>query len=329
MINIRFYGELKKYNNNIPFASLKKEKKIMISDIMNIFKRPLKECHLILLNGDSVYPAIELNDNDFVSFFPKFKNIDISPIQILNLSGLIDTHSHLDEFENISETLKIAKEFGVDKIVGVGSDYNSNLKLIDLIKKDFPLKIFIALGIHPNNLNSDIEKGIEIIKENIDKIIGIGECGLDYKYKGFNKDLQKDVFSRQIEIAREYKKPIIVHSRGAWEDCFDMLSSFDVEKANFHWFSGDIDILKRIIDRGFFISATPALKFSKPHKDAIKFAPLERILVETDSPVKYFERPSEPKDVIITIKHLSILKDEPVDKVIEITNKNAKEFFGF
>lgn len=328
MIYIRFYGQLKVYNEGGDFSFLEWKKGLRVIDIINIKKIPLKEIGIIINKGDSVYPDFELKDNDYVSFFPQFENINISGIKLLNLSGLIDTHSHLDEIENIKEVLKTAHAYGLEKIIAVSSDYESSKKILGILNKKFQVKIFPSLGIHPNNLKGDIEKGIDIIKENINEIVAIGECGLDYKYKIFSKEYQKDVFLRQIILASEFKKPMIIHSRGAWEDCFELLKDSDVEKVNFHWFSGDIDILKKILDKGYFISATPALKYSPPHREAIKFAPLETILLETDSPTMHFKSTSEPKDIIITIKYISEIKNQPYDKVIEITNRNASLFFN-
>ncbi len=328
MIHVRFYGELKKYNEGKEYFILERKKYLEIKDIIFIKKIPLKKIGLIILNGESVYPDFEIKDNDYISIYPEFKNLDISGIKILNLSGLIDTHSHLDEYKDLNKVLFSAKDFGVEKIIALSTDYESSKRLIEMSNKSLPLKIFMSMGVHPNNLNTDIENGINIIEDNIKKIVGIGECGLDYKYERFSKELQKEVFSRQILLAEKYKKPIIIHSRGAWEDCFNMLKNTSIERVNFHWFSGGLDILKKILDKGYFISATPALKYSLPHREVVKYAPLEQILIETDSPVRHFKMESEPKDIIITIKYLSDIKKEPLDKVIEITRKNAEEFFN-
>lgn len=327
MIYIRFYGELKNYNEGNDYFMIERKKGLNIVDIINIKKIPLKKIGLIILNGESVYPEFEIKDNDYISIYPEFKKLDISGIKILNLSGLIDTHCHLNDFENIDDILLSAKDFGVEKIIAVSSDYESSKKLLKISKKNLPLKLFLSLGIHPNNLDSNIENGIEIIKENIKNIVAIGECGLDYKYEGFPRENQQKIFLRQILLAKEFGKPIIVHSRGAWEDCFNMLNDSGVENVNFHWFSGEKEILKKILDKGYFISATPALKYSPPHRDAVNFTPIDRILIETDSPVRHFKKDSEPKDIIITIKHLSEIKKETYNKVIEITRRNAQEFF--
>jgi TatD DNase family protein len=154
----------------------------------------------------------------------------------------------------------------------------------------------------------------------------LGEVGLDYKVK-IKKSLQHNVFSQVLALAEKYKKPVIVHSRYSYEKTYEMVSAANIKKAVFHWYSGPLDVLEKIIDAGYFISATPALAYSEKHQEAVLKAPLDQILIETDSPVEYQGKLSEPATLIETIAELSKLKKEPVEIIAEKTTKNAKWFF--
>jgi Tat protein secretion system quality control protein TatD with DNase activity len=192
----------------------------------------------------------------------------------------------------------------------------------------------------------------------------VGETGLDFWYKGVRKDddkkrEQRDVFSRHLALAREFDLPIVIHSRGAWQECLEMACSAKVRKAEFHWYSGPVDVLKDIIDAGFLISCTPALAYSPELRKAVEFAPLERIMVETDTPVSYSKTldtghwtletdvqkptssvecqvssvskdskiPSTPKDVWRTLRLLSSIKGRSEDDVLAAVERNARDFF--
>jgi len=151
--------------------------------------------------------------------------------------------------------------------------------------------------------------------------------GLDYKVK-VKKKLQKEVFSKLLNLAAAIIKPVIIHSRFSYQRTYEMAVDASVEKAVFHWYSGPVDILDNIIGSGFFVSATPALAYSSHHQAAMKRAPVERILIETDAPVQYGDRASEPADLHETLFHLSRIKKIPEDKLAEIVTKNAERFFG-
>jgi len=253
--------------------------------------------------------------------------------------SIIDTHVHLEEIENLEEVLQRALQNNVSSLIAVGSDYLSNKKNLELSKKINTPKIYIALGIHPMNINLDeLEQTIKFIEENVKECIAIGEVGLDYWAKEvrknrYEKDKQCKVLELQLEIAKKHYKPVILHSRGAWQECYEMAKSKNIEKAVFHWYSGPVEILNRIIQEGYFISATPALQYSPPHRSAIEHTPIENIIVETDSPVRYKTASgevytSEPKDVIETLHWLSVIKKIAFDDVVNITMQNAKQLFN-
>jgi TatD DNase family protein len=142
---------------------------------------------------------------------------------------------------------------------------------------------------------------------------------------------QKDSLSYHLGLAREFDLPIVIHSRGAWRDCLSMAVESAVKRALFHWYSGPVDILDQILDAGFYVSTGPSVAYSPESRKAMAHAPLERILVETDSPVNYKEGETffmaEPRDVIRAWKVLAQLKNLDEQEALAAVNKNAKEFF--
>ncbi|MEM2889747.1 MAG: TatD family hydrolase, partial [Candidatus Hadarchaeum sp.] len=134
-------------------------------------------------------------------------------------------------------------------------------------------------------------------------------------------------FARILELAENYDKPVIIHSRWAWREAFEMVKSTGAMRAVFHWYSGPLDVLREIIEQGFYISATPAAEFSKAHQMVIKEVPLERLLLETDSPVKYRGIVSTPSHILKTLKAVAQLKEIDESRLAEITTKNATNIF--
>ncbi|MBM3249102.1 MAG: TatD family deoxyribonuclease [Candidatus Omnitrophica bacterium] len=252
---------------------------------------------------------------------------------------LIDTHAHLDQIDNLDDVLKRSFEAGVKTIVAVSSDYNSCNKTLE-ISKSKQAKILPAFGIHPWEITAEAtDKCIEFIKENAKYAIAIGEIGLDYWYKEVKKDkskkeIQQDLFKKQLSIAKQYNLPVIIHSRGAWQDCFNLCKENSIKNAVFHWYSGPIDILKEILNFGYFVSATPALSYSPQHQEAIRNTPLDSLLIETDCPVFYKNQSgegfnAEPKHVALTLDLVSNIKNLPKAAAAEKMLKNAKKFFNY
>ena len=240
---------------------------------------------------------------------------------------MIDTHAHLNEIEEIDRAIQKAKDAGIRNIVAVGMDLASNGTTIHLAEK-FPDMVYPAIGYHPWSISTDtIEENLKFIEENLPSCIALGEVGIDYKTK-VKKPLQWEVFSKVLSLAIRHNRPVIVHSRFSHQRSHQMVRDSGIEKAVFHWYTGPLEILEKIIGDGYYISATPALAYSPPHQAAMKAAPLERILVETDSPVEYQGKVSEPTDLIMTLRELSKLKGMKSEEVQRITTSNAKRFFG-
>ncbi|MDP3143245.1 MAG: TatD family hydrolase [Candidatus Omnitrophota bacterium] len=251
---------------------------------------------------------------------------------------LIDSHCHLDQLTDIVGALERAAQAGVEAVVCVGTNYASDISNLDLIREQQNPKLYLALGIHPTEIETEkIEAALKFINENVKAAVAIGEIGLDFWQKGIKKDPakkleQEEVFKKQLALAKEFDLPVSIHSRGSWQRCLELTQESKVKKAVFHWYSGPVDILQEIINAGFFVSATPALMYSPQHQEAMQSAPAEKILLETDSPVFFGERETgfqaEPKDVFKTLKLLSALKGILEEELAQITTQNAKELFG-
>ncbi|UCH50349.1 MAG: TatD family hydrolase [Chloroflexota bacterium] len=249
---------------------------------------------------------------------------------------VIDTHAHLDEMENLEPALNKAKEAGVIAIVAVGSNHKSNQKVMEIYLNN-PTFVYPALGLHPwelGNLDSrQIDSTLKFIEEKMAHIVAIGEIGLDYDKrvtKVAPKELQKEALERLMALARHHSKPVIIHSRYAWKDSFELVREAGIEKAVFHWFTGFSSVLRDIIEAGYFISATPAADYHEEHRRAIRETPPEKLFLETDCPVVYGRENryrSEPADVFRSLKAAAALKgiDEPT--IAQQTTHNAEQFF--
>jgi TatD DNase family protein len=246
---------------------------------------------------------------------------------------LIDSHAHLEEMEDLDSAIERAKQSGVVAIVAVGSNYQSNNQVLEIAEK-YRNFVYPAIGFHPGSLReaiSSLERNLQFIEENVEKVVALGEIGLDYHkelIKLSSKDLQKEVLGSILALARRYNKPVIVHSRYAWRDSFTLVKEAEVEKATFHWYTGPINVLKDILSQGYFVSATLAAEYHEEHRRAIKEAKLENLLLETDSPVIYRGHHAEPADVVRVLISVAGLKGLPPQMVANKTTESAMRLYG-
>ena len=244
-----------------------------------------------------------------------------------NKPPLVDCHAHLEELEDLPKSLQEAKEAGVCGILAVGMDVESNKKVLQIAEAN-PRYVYPALGYHPWQIKEEeVETNLSFIRGHVEEAVALGEIGLDYKVK-VKKELQWRVFEELLNIACESDKPIIIHCRYSHRRAFEMVKERKMEKAVFHWYSGSLALLDEILTRGYFISATPALAYSPPHQEAIKRAPIEKILLETDTPVSYQGREARPGDVHVSLGEVARLKKLDRSIVAEQTTANASRFFG-
>ena len=242
-------------------------------------------------------------------------------------TDLIDGHVHLGDMQHPERVVENAVKVGVNRMIAVSMNLDSCRKTMVLAEK-FPDNVFPAIGYHPWSITAeDVKDTFFFITQNLHRCTALGEVGLDYKMK-VKKRLQKEVFSKLLNLAVQVHKPVIIHSRFSYQRTYELAVVAGVEKAVFHWYSGPLDILDKIINSGFYVSATPALAYSPHHQAAMSRAPVERILIETDAPVQYGDRFSEPADLLDTLFHLSKVKNIPEDKLAIIVTKNAEKLFG-
>ena len=249
---------------------------------------------------------------------------------------LIDTHAHLEEIEDLEAVLKKSREAGVAGIIAVGTDIKSNERTLEIAER-YPDMVSPALGWHPEFIRaSEIDANLDYLADNVEKAVAVGEIGLDYHKRirsVAGKDLQKRVLADILQIAKQHDKPALIHSRYAWRDALAVVEEAGVKKAVFHWYTGTSGVLRDIIADGYYLSVTPAVEYHEEHRRAVKETPLDRMLLETDTPVTYgrgrdFEFRAEPGDVIRSLKGAALLKGLSEEEIAAATTENAEKLFG-
>ena len=251
---------------------------------------------------------------------------------------MIDSHCHLDHeplLNNINEVLKRSKDVGIKKLLTICTTLKgfNNIKNILTIDKI----IYGTFGIHPHETDNDnISKNIivENVKKN-PKLIGIGETGLDFYYNHSKKNKQIDSFKKHIEAALETNLPIIVHSRNAEEETFNILSNYKHEKPKIlmHCFTGSYNFYKKMEELNSFFSASGIITFnnSQDLQNTFLKIPNNKLLVETDSPflspVPMRGKKNEPSFIKYTIKKLAEIKNINMSEMINITTDNFNKLF--
>ncbi len=252
---------------------------------------------------------------------------------------LIDTHAHLEmrEFNDDREdVIKRAREAGVEYIITIGTTVESCRDAVMLADKyDF---IYAAIGIHPHEVKDILHPAYEIIRHFAQhkKVVAYGEIGLDYHYEHSHRTDQKRKFRDMLHEARELKLPIIVHDREAHEDMLQILSEEWSPGLGgvMHCFSGDMEMARTLIEKGFFISIAGPVTFPKAEalREVVRQVPIEHLLVETDapylSPVPMRGKRNEPAFVRHTAEAIAKIKGLTLDDVGRITSFNAMQLFG-
>lgn len=243
---------------------------------------------------------------------------------------MIDTHCHLlsDEYDNLEEILLELEKNNIKCIIN-GCDQISNIETLTLSKKY--KNLYAAIGFHPENIDSLIDDYENFIENNIDNIVAIGEIGLDYHWVKDNKEEQIKLFESQLKIAEKYNKPVIVHSRDAIQDTYDILKKYNV-KGSIHAFSGSLDMANKFIDLGFKLGIGGVITFKNCNlKDVIKEINLNNIVLETDSPYMTPEplrgKKNTPFNLKYIAKFISDIKEVSIDVVYEETSLSATTIF--
>ncbi len=251
---------------------------------------------------------------------------------------MIDSHCHLDHeplLNDLENVIRRSKEVGIKKILTICTTLNSFQNIIDIVQKDEI--IYGTFGIHPHETSKDkISKDV-IIKNVSDynKIIGIGETGLDFYYNNSDKKSQITSFEEHIKASIDMNLPLIVHSRSAENETFEILSNFNDKKLKIlmHCFTGSREFAEKLLTLNSYFSASGIITFknSLELQDTFKFLPLEKLLIETDSPylapVPNRGKKNEPSFITHTAKKLADIKSISLEKVIYKTSQNFEKLF--
>ena len=247
---------------------------------------------------------------------------------------LTDSHCHITKeyYENIDEIISNAKDNHVYKFINNATGFDDMEEVINISKKYD--NIYYTLGIHPENLTLEFNKLHDIISNNITdkKFIGIGEIGLDYHYSKKEKEEQIKLLDYQLSLAEELNLPVVIHSRDATMDTIDVLKRHNC-RGVIHCFSGSLETAKIYLKMGYYIGVGGVLTFKNANiKDVIKEIPLDRILLETDSPylapVPFRGQRNEPKNILAIAEFLADLKGISLEEVMEITENNIKNLYN-
>ncbi len=253
---------------------------------------------------------------------------------------LIDTHVHLnaDHYdEDLDDVIERAREAGVEKMVVVGFDRKTIERTMKLI--DEHEDVYGVIGWHPVDAVDCTDADLDWIEElsKHEKIVGIGETGLDYHWDKSPKDIQKEVFKKQIALAKRVKLPIIIHNRESTEDCVEILKEENAGEIGgiMHAFSADENTADEVIGMNFHISLGGPVTFKNAQlpKDIAVHVPLEKLLVETDAPFltphPYRGKRNEPSYVKLVAEKIAELRDMPYEAFAKATTQNAERLFNF
>lgn len=251
---------------------------------------------------------------------------------------LFDSHAHIDDSRFDSdrlETIERAKENGVTGIINIGADMASSARSVALAQAH--KGIYAAVGIHPHDAKAAVDADYDQMAQWVGseaKVVAIGEIGLDYYYDLSPRDVQQDVFIRHIDLARQLGKPIIIHDRDAHGDVMNIIKKEAKGIIGiFHCYSGSLEMAKEVLKLGFYVSFAGPVTFAKSTKlkEIAAAVPLERLLVETDSPYltphPHRGRRNEPAHVRLVAEEIARLRGLSLEAVAEATTNNVKQLF--
>ncbi len=252
------------------------------------------------------------------------------------IKNIFDSHAHYNDErfkENQEEVINHVFENGVRAIINIGADIKTSKESIEIASKYD--NIFAAVGIHPHDAALVPENYLDVIKELAahEKVVAIGEIGLDYFYNNSTVDAQKKVFEELLILASELDLPVIIHSRDATKDCMELLEKYR-PRGVVHCFSGSKDTAKRVVDIGMYISYTGVVTFKNANKikNSVLHTPKENIMLETDCPYMAPE-PHRGKlctsDMIAhTASAIAEIKNMDVQELVDIATKNTCDLFN-
>ena len=247
-----------------------------------------------------------------------------------------ESHAHYDDgrFKNDrEEILNLLPSCGIDYVINVGCDMKSSRESIKMAEKyDY---IYAAVGVHPHDAENMKESDLDEIRlmSNHKKVVAIGEIGLDFYYDNSPRDVQRYWFKRQLEIVKELNKPVIIHSRDASQETFDIIKESGVKKGVIHCYSGSAQMAMDYVKMGFYIGVGGVVTFSNAKKlvEVVETIQLEQILIETDSPylspIPNRGKRNDSRNLQFVVEKIAKIKDISPEKVANITKLNAKQLF--
>lgn len=256
-------------------------------------------------------------------------------------AGLVDSHAHIQGSEfaaDVAQVIRRAQEVGVEKIVVVGGsgDLSSNQAALELA--NFSPGLFATVGMHPHDAKRVSDEDLKRLKELISdpKVVAVGETGLDFYYDHSPREIQIELFCRFIHMARQAGLPIVVHNREAQREVAELIRNEGKRELRgvIHCFTGDYEAARAFLDLGFYLSFTGIITFKNADslRDVVRKLPLDRILVETDSPylapVPHRGKRNEPAFVRFVAETVAQIRGLRLDQVAEVTSRNAEELFG-
>lgn len=252
---------------------------------------------------------------------------------------MIDTHIHLNDQqyqEDLEKVIQRTKDNGVEKVVVIGCDEKGIKRAEKILNDDTENFIYLALGWHPVDVRDYTEKQLQEIKRlvlNNPRVLAIGEIGLDYHWYPEEKEKQKEVFREQIKLAQQLDKPIIVHSREAYADCYQLLNEENYFKGVMHSFADTYEMAEKFINKGMFIGIGGPITFKNGinQKEVVAKMDLNYLVIETDgpylAPVPFRGKRNESSYLEYICQTIAEIRNISIDEVKEITTKNAKRLF--
>ena len=247
---------------------------------------------------------------------------------------MVDTHCHIsyNDYDDIPLLINKIKAAGITKIIVNGCDMKSNLEVIELTKM-YDI-VYGALGFHPTELELFDDKYLDWLNVHIDdnKIVAVGEIGLDYHYDNTDKNKQINVFKKQLAIAKKHNKPVIIHSRDAIQDTYDILKEYDLN-GSLHCYSGSLEMAREFVKLGFLIGVGGVVTFKNAKNiiDVIKNIDLEYILLETDAPYltpePFRKYKNDSSYIPIIANKIAEIKEVSVELIEKTTNMNVFRLF--
>ena len=255
-----------------------------------------------------------------------------------SMTSFIDTHCHLDKLDSTPEEAIIeAKQAGVQRMVTVSVDEPS-LDFVSSMVQQFP-EVYGSVGLHPHDaaeLTEDLEQKIRKLALEEKKLIAIGETGLDYHYMYSSAEVQQQVFSKQLQLAVELNLPVIMHSREAETDTLNILQEIPVTPLGVaHSFTSSFEMAKTLIEMGWYIGINGIVTFKNAEdlREVVSWLPLDRLLLETDSPflapTPFRGKPNKPAHIPAIATFIAELRGISLEQLSEQTSANAQRLFNF